>query len=152
MLLRIGFRLVVLALVASSSALVPISLRGETVKPPEPSAPAASEPPQKSPADKDKGHIVPPSTVPEIVTDLSRLPAPVARTRERLLAAARSGDLQQLAALMTDTLPTFSFTDDKDPVAFWKANYPDSDGVDVLSILTLILDSGSIGAVERPPQ
>ena len=71
MLLRIGFRLVVLALVASSSGLAPMSLRGETS--PEPSAPAASE--QKSTADKGKGHIVPPSTVPEIVTDLSRLPA-----------------------------------------------------------------------------
>jgi hypothetical protein len=152
MLLRIGFRLVVLALVASSSALVPISLRGETVKPPEPSAPAASEPPLKSPADKDKGHIVPPSTVPEIVTDLSRLPAPVARTRERLLAAARSGDLQQLAALMTYSMPIFSFTDDKDPIAFWKANYPDSDGIEVLSILTMILESGFVRVDEGTPQ
>src|SRR5436189_3466330 len=152
MLLRIGFRLVVLALVASSSALVPISLRGETVKPPEPSAPAASEPPQKSPADKDKGHIVPPSTVPEIVTDLSRLPAPVARTRERLLAAARSGDLQQLAALMTDSMPIFSFTDDKDPVAFWKANYPDSDGIEVLSIMTMILDAAFVHVDQGTPQ
>jgi hypothetical protein len=152
MLLRIGFRLVVLALVASSSALVPISLRGETVKPPEPSAPAASEPPQKSTADKDKGHIVPPSTVPEIITDLSRLPAPVARTRERLLAAARSGDLQQLAALMTYSMPIFSFTDDKDPIAFWKANYPDSDGIEVLSILTMILESGFVRVDEGTPQ
>jgi hypothetical protein len=152
MLLRIGFRLVVLALVASSSALVPISLRGEAVKPPEESAPAPPAPPQKSTADKDKGHIVPPSTVPEIITDLSRLPAPVARTRERLLAAARSGDLQQLAALMTYSMPIFSFTDDKDPIAFWKANYPDSDGIEVLSILTMILESGFVRVDEGTPQ
>jgi hypothetical protein len=57
MLLRIGFRLVVLALVASGSALVPIGLRSET-SPPEPSQPPASE--QKSAADKGKGHLVPP--------------------------------------------------------------------------------------------
>jgi hypothetical protein len=148
MLLRIGFRLVVLALVASGSALVPISLRGETS--PEPSAPAASEP--KSAADKGKGHLVPPSTVPEIITDLSRLPAPVARTRERLLAAARSGDLRQLATLMSDSTPIFSFTDDKDPIAFWKVNYPDSDGIEVLSILTMILESGFVRVDEGTPR
>jgi hypothetical protein len=146
MLLRIGFRLIVLALVASGSALAPTSLRGETAAAPDSSAPLPTEPAPKSDAaaEKGKGHIAPPSTVAEIITDLSRLPAPVARTRERLLAAARSGDLQQLAGLMTDTLPVFSFTEDKDPIAFWKANYPDSDGVEVLSILTLILESGFV--------
>jgi hypothetical protein len=150
MLLRIGFRLFVLALVASSAALAPISLRGETAKPPE--APTPTEPAQKSAADKGKGHIVPPSTVPEIITDLSRLPAAVVRTRERLLAAARSGDLQQLAGLMTDSMPIFSFTEDKDPIAFWKANYPDSDGIEVLSILTMILESGFVRVDEGTPQ
>jgi hypothetical protein len=154
MLLRIGFRLIVLALIASGSAFAPISLRGETVTPPDTAAPPSAEPTQKSAAgtEKGKGHIAPPSPVAEIVTDLSRLPAPVARTRERLLAAARSGDLQQLAGLITDTLPIFSFTDDKDPVAFWKANYPDSDGVEVLSILTMILESGFVRVDEGTPQ
>jgi hypothetical protein len=154
MLLRIGFRLVVLALVASGSALAPTSLRGETAAAPDSSAPLPTEPAPKSDAaaEKGKGHIAPPSTVAEIITDLSRLPAPVARTRERLLAAARSGDLQQLAGLMTDTLPVFSFTEDKDPIAFWKANYPDSDGVEVLSILTLILESGFVRVDEGTSQ
>jgi hypothetical protein len=133
MLLRIGFSLFVLALVTSGSALAPTGLHGETVKPPD----EPSEGTGTAGADKGKGHIAPVSAVPEIITDLSRLPAPVARTRERLLAAARSGDLKQLAALMNDTI--FSFTDDKDPIAFWKANYPDSDGIEVLSILTMIL-------------
>jgi hypothetical protein len=154
MLLRIGFRLIVLALVASGSALAPTSLRGETAASPDSSAPLPTEPAPKSDAaaEKGKGHIAPPSTVAEIITDLSRLPAPVARTRERLLAAARSGDLQQLAGLMTDTLPVFSFTEDKDPIAFWKANYPDSDGVEVLSILTLILESGFVRVDEGTSQ
>jgi len=154
MLLRIGFRLFMLALVASGSALAPISLRGEAVKPPDASAPTPAEPPQNhaAGADKGKGHIAPASSGAEIITDLSRLPAPVARTRERLLAAAHSGDLQQLAALMTDPMPIFSFTDDKDPVAFWKANYPDSDGVEVLSILTMILESGFVRVDEGTPQ
>src|SRR6516225_6752319 len=110
MLLRIGLRLLLPALVASAGVVVPTNLRSETVKPPD------------------------------------------ARTRERLLAAARSGDLQQLAALMNDSTPVFSFTDEKDPVAFWKANYPDSDGVEVLSILTMILEAGYVRVDEGTPQ
>jgi hypothetical protein len=153
MLLRIGFSLFVLALVASGSVLAPTTLRGETGKPPDASAPSPGEPSQRSAgADKGKGHLAPASAVPEIITDLSRLPAAVARTRERLLAAARSGDLQQLTALMNDSMPIFSFTDDKDPIAFWKANYPDSDGIEVLSILTMILEAGYVRVDEGTPQ
>ncbi|HEY6995956.1 MAG TPA: hypothetical protein VH397_19810, partial [Xanthobacteraceae bacterium] len=71
-MLRIGLSLLLLTLVASGSALT------QTASP-----------------DKPTGHLLPlaPSSVPEIVTDLSRLPVPVARTRERILTAARSGDL-----------------------------------------------------------
>src|SRR5262249_29390769 len=128
--LRIGFRLLMLVLVASGSALAPNSLPAAGAKPPGLSAPPPAQPaPNPSAADKGKGHTAAPSAAAEILTDLSRLPAPVARRREKLLATARSGDLQQLAGLMTDSLPIFSFTDDKDPIAFWKANYPDSDGV-----------------------
>ncbi len=151
MLLRIGLRLLLPALVASASVGAPTNLRSETVKPPDAATPAPDEPAQRS-ADKGKGHLAPASAVAEIITDLSRLPAPVARTRERLLAAARSGDLQQLAALMNDSSPIFSFTDDKDPVAFWKANYPDSDGIEVLSILTMILEAGYVRVDEGTPQ
>src|SRR6516162_7877633 len=117
-MLRIGLRLLLPALVASVGVVVPTNLRSETVKPPDAAAPAPDEPGQRS-ADKGKGHLAPASAVPEIITDLSRLPAPVARTRERLLAAARGGDLHQLAALMNDSTPIFSFTDVRDPVAVW---------------------------------
>ena len=41
-------------------------------------------------------------------------------------------------------MPIFSFTDDKDPIAFWKATYPDSDGVEALSILITILETGFV--------
>lgn len=146
MLLRIGFVLFVLTLIASDGMLAPRTVRSEPLK----SAPGA--PPldaQQAPTadDKPAGRLIPlaPSaSVPEIITDLSRLPPPVARTRERILAAARSGELQQLADLMNETTPIFSFTDDKDPVAFWKAVYPDSDGVEALSILITILETGFV--------
>jgi hypothetical protein len=70
-----------------------------------------------------------------------------------LLAAALAAAIcSNSPGLMTDTLPIFSFTDDKDPVAFWKANYPDSDGVEVLSILTMILEAGFVRVDEGTPQ
>jgi hypothetical protein len=136
--LRVPLALVALAFIASGSALAESAVRTETLKPP---------------ADRGRptGHLAPLAAAPEIVTDLSRLPAPVARTRERILAAARSGDLQQLAALMKESSPIFSFSDDKDPVAFWKENYPDSDGIEVLSILTTILETGFVRVDEGTP-
>jgi hypothetical protein len=133
-MLRIAPCLLLMALVASGAVLA------------QRAAPEGTKP---------TGHLLPlPSAgaVPAIITDLSRLPAPVARTRERILAAARSGDLQQLAALVKEAMPVFSFTEEKDPVAFWKANYPDSDGVEVLSILTMILELGFVHVDEGTQQ
>ena len=88
--------------------------------------------------------IKPPAGPPEIITDIARLPPLVASTRERILEAARSGDLQKLVTVMksNETLPTFSPNDEKDPIAYWKANYPDSDGIEVLAILIEILENG----------
>ena len=145
MLLRICLGFLALALLASGGTLAQTNIRTETIKPTPPPATAAP-PAQRNTAEKSRpnGRFTPSSAVPEIVTDLSRLPAAVARTRERILAAARSGDLQQLSALMSEPKPIFSFTDDKDPVAFWKASYPDSDGVEVLSILVTILETGFV--------
>jgi hypothetical protein len=146
MSLRIGFVLFVLTLAAIAMMLAPSGARSEPLTSP-PTAPPLLV--QQTPAADDRrtGHVIPlaPSApVAEIITDLSRLPPPVARTRERILAAARSGELQQLADLMNETTPIFSFTDDKDPVAFWKAVYPDSDGVEALSILITILETGFV--------
>jgi hypothetical protein len=146
MSLRIGFVLFVLTLAASAVMLAPSGARSEPLTSP-PTAPPLLV--QQAPAADDKrtGHVIPlapSSPIAEIITDLSRLPPPVARTRERILAAARSGELQQLADLMNETTPIFSFTDDKDPVAFWKAVYPDSDGVEALSILITILETGFV--------
>jgi hypothetical protein len=90
----------------------------------------------------------------DISNDLSQLPPAVARTRERILTAARTGDLGKLVTVMqsNEALPVFSFTEDKDPIAFWKANYPDSAGIEVLSILTTILETGYVHADRGTPQ
>jgi hypothetical protein len=151
MLLRSCLSVLVLALLASAGALAQ-TVRTETIKPAPP--PAATEPAQRSAAEKGRpnGRFTPSTTAPEIITDLSRLPSAVARTRDRILATARTGDLQQLATLMNESKPIFSFTDDKDPVAFWKANYPDSDGIEALSILITILETGFVRVDEGTAQ
>ena len=63
-------------------------------------------------------------------------------TRARILAIARTGDLQQLVALMHEggDMPAFTHTHRQDPVAYWKDIYPDSNGVEILSILISILE------------
>ena len=98
--------------------------------------------------------IRPPSAPPEIITDLARLPPRVARARERILEAARSGELQKLVTVMqsNETMPSFSLGDDKDPIAYWKTNYPDSDGIEVLAILIEILETGFIHVDRGTPQ
>lgn len=91
---------------------------------------------------------------PEIVSDLSRLPANVARMRERILAAARSGDLNRLVTVMqgNETPPVFSFSNERDPVRFWRENYPDSEGLEALSILIAILEAPFVHVDKGTPQ
>ncbi len=147
--------LLLLTLLASGSAFAQTSVRTETIRPPaaSPDAPAPQDAAAAG-ADQDKptGHLTPLAATPEIITDLSRLPGAVARTRERMLAAARTGDLQKLSALMRTGETVFTFSDDTDPIAFWKANYPDSDGLEVLSILISVLESGFVRIDEGTPQ
>jgi hypothetical protein len=115
-------------------------VRTETIRPPAPGE-------QKF---RNEGHVVSPGETdgkaPEIIASPARLPPAVARTRERILAAARSGELAKLFAVMKEapSLPVFSFSEDSDPVAFWKANYPDSDGVEALSILINVLETAFV--------
>ena len=122
-------------------------VKTETIRPPAPDE-------QKF---RNEGHVVTPGAsgkVPEIITDTARLPPAVARTRERILAAARSGELLKLFAVMKEapTLPVFSFSEDSDPVSFWKANYPDSEGVEALSILINVLETPFVHVDTGTPQ
>jgi hypothetical protein len=99
---------------------------------------------------KAAGHVVRPGPqpvpAPAIITDLASLPPAVGRTRKRIMAAARTGDLQQIVAAMemSDPMPVFSFTQDKAPIVFWKTTYPDSGGIEVLAILLAVLEAGFV--------
>lgn len=147
------------------------AVRTETYRPPgEPKAPATARPaanepivtgssPQAKPTEKPPANTKVPrpsktDAVPEIITDLSRLPAPVARMRGRILAAARSGDIDKVVAVMKSNaaMPLFTFSDARDPAAYWKSAYPNSDGVEILSILVTILETGFVHVDKGTPQ
>ncbi len=133
---------------APSTLLAQNKVRTETIRPP-----AAGQ--QKF---RNEGHVAAPDAIagklPEIVTDPARLPAAVARTRDRILAAARSGELLKLYTVMKEApaLPIFSFADEKDPIGFWKANYPDSDGIEALAILINVLEAAFVHVDVGTPQ
>ena len=118
MLARLGFAFLVLVLIAEASAQTPV--RTETFRPP-----------QSFGKFKADGRLIPPGTqgnTPEIIADLSLLPPAVARSRDRILAMARSGNLQSLAAIVQADETTFSLSDERDPAGFWRANYPELGG------------------------
>jgi hypothetical protein len=139
----------VAALICGSQADAQNKVRTETIRPSVTANPAGKPNAHATPSDAHNA-----AGVPDIVTDLSQLPAPVARTRERILAAAQSGDLQKLLTIMqmNETMPIFSFSDEKDPVAFWKNSYPDSEGIEVLSILVTLLQTGYVHVDKGTPQ
>jgi hypothetical protein len=146
---RLSLMLSVLAFVATGSAVVAQNkVKTQTIRPP-----AAAEPERTFKSDRPATARAA-GAVPTVIGDPSRLPPAVAQTRSRILAAARSGDLEKLLAVMqTDgKLPVFSFSEDKDPVAFWKANYPDSAGIEVLSILINVLEAAFVHVDVGTPQ
>ncbi len=144
------------ALAMGAAALGQTRVKTQVVRPPSP--PTASEKDPDAPAITGTVPAVrapplpPPSS--EIVTDLAQLPAPVARTRERILAAARSGELSRLVAVMQsgETLPIFAQSTGQDPITYWRTNYPDSDGVEILATLIDILETGFVHVDTGTPQ
>jgi hypothetical protein len=148
-----------LAVAVGTTAFAQTKVRTEIVRPPAP--PAAA---QNANGPLITGTVVTTrraqaapalsAAAPEINTDLSQLPPAVARMRERILDAARSGRLERLVAVMqaNEAMPIFSLNDDKDPVAHWKTNYPDSDGIEILATLIDILEAGFIHVDAGTPQ
>jgi hypothetical protein len=136
------------AALAQNQTLAQNKVRTETIRPPAPGEQTF----------RSEGHTVAPGEqagkLPEIVTNPARLPPAVAQTRERILAAARSGELLKLFAVMKEapSLPVFSFSEENDPIGFWKANYPDSEGIEALSILINVLETGFVHVDVGTPQ
>ncbi len=83
-----------------------------------------------------------PKRKPEIHTDLSVLPERVKDMRDRILNAARSGDITALHPVveMNELKPTISFGGDIDPIAYWKKTSGDGQGRSIMAIMIEILE------------
>jgi len=145
-----------LAAATSAAAHAQTRVKTQVVRPPA-AVEKKLDPPEVTgtiPAAKTQPAPAPTVPTSEIIIDLSRLPAPVAATRERILAAAHSGELRRLVAVMqsSPTLPIFSQSSGQDPITYWRTNYPDSDGVEILATLIDILETGFVHVDEGTPQ
>jgi hypothetical protein len=114
----------------------------------------APKPGAASPA-KPEQQAAPEQALPEVIRDLGRLPDKVRRTRERILEAARTGDLNKVVTVMqtNEMMPVFSFGGGgNNPIDYWKSNYPDSEGIEVLGILVDVLESPFVHMDKGTPQ
>ncbi len=84
--------------------------------------------------------VLPPA---EVHKGLEGLPPAVAKMRQRLIDAAYSGDLQRLKIVMqsNETLPIFSVNEVRDPIEYLKTQSGDGQGLELLAILTDLLES-----------
>ena len=78
-----------------------------------------------------------------VYRDLSRLPPQVAETRDKLMEAARTGDLEALRPIIEaqDEPPTVSFGGAEDAVDFLRETSTDGEGRELLGIFLELLEA-----------
>lgn len=87
-----------------------------------------------------------PEPLPPIYYDDGALPNAVLKTRNALLLAARSGDLEKLRPILdaSKVKTIVSFGGETDPIAYWKASSIDGTGRDILAEIIKIFSSGFV--------
>ena len=82
----------------------------------------------------------------EVGYGAAKLPAPVAEIREAILAAVRSGRIEELrhAYELNELKPELGPEPVSDPVAHWKKISGDGEGLEVLAALAELLDAGYV--------
>jgi hypothetical protein len=103
----------------------------------EPTGPIPDLPGSAKPGDEE---------VPVVEYDVDKLPAPVKRLREQIIAAAATGDPEKLRAIFDANggPPQLSFDDTGDPIEFLKSLSGDEGGDEILAILTEVLEAGYV--------
>jgi len=79
----------------------------------------------------------------EIRRDLSELPSTVAKTRDELIAAAKSGDVEMLRPILKRQTnpPVVSFGEVPDPIQFLRESSNDGEGRELLAIMIELLEA-----------
>ena len=85
------------------------------------------------------------ANLPPIEYDLGKLPQPVARLREQIIAAAATGDPEKLRAVIDGSgNPQFGPDGSGDPIGYLKLQSGDGEGREMLAILTEVLEAGYV--------
>jgi hypothetical protein len=86
------------------------------------------------------------SPPPKIHYGIDELPGPVREMREALLAAAQTGEIEELRHVyeLNDIRPDLGAAPPGDPVANWKRVSGDGRGLEILAALSLILEAGYV--------
>jgi len=134
--------------VGTERIVVPPPQDGPQAPGPHDTTPAA---PPATATDADKK---PPTTPIETHKGLDGLPPAVVKMRQRLLDAAYSGDMQKLkvAAQTNETPPIFSVNEIGDPIAYLKSQSGDGQGLEILAILTDVLEARWVRLNPGTPQ
>lgn len=103
-------------------------------------APATAAPDAEPATDEEADN----RPLPPIHYGVEGLPEPVRKTRQAILDAARTGDIEKLRAVIqaSQPAPKLSKRPYGDPIAFLKENSGDEAGREILAILLDLLESG----------
>ncbi len=117
---------------------------GATPVTPEPVRVAQADTPGDEPAAAREGGDE--DALPAIQYSDEPLPESVVRTRNALLHAARTGDLETLRPILAAIAPNliYSFGGDEDPIAFWTQVSLDGTGRDILADMIKVFSSGFV--------
>lgn len=149
--MKSAFAAAFLALFATAPGLAAtVSTERIQVAPPEVDQPAGIPDglePEAGTAPSDMSAPLP-VNLPEIHYGDAELPKPVARMRDQLLKAARAGDLEQLRMVLegNEMMPTLTFGEIDDPIAYLKEASGDGEGLEILAILSEIMEAGYVHA------
>jgi hypothetical protein len=91
--------------------------------------------------------------LPDVIYDASTLPPPVKRLREQIIAAAATGNLDNLTPIIeaNGRPPALSFGHVEDPIAYLRSLSGDSEGREILAILIEVLEAGFVRAEVGTP-
>lgn len=125
--------------------VAPIEEPAEGTRIPSDALETPAAPPEPA-GDASGAQVAQPEALPEVRYGEADLPKPVARTRAQLLEAAYAGDLERLRMVLeaNEMMPTLTFGEMDDPIEFLKASSGDGEGLEVLAILTEILEAGYV--------
>lgn len=99
--------------------------------------------------------VAEPGPVPIVEYDVSKLPAPVQAIRQKILDAAKSGDLTLLRPIIDANGSLPDLGDDQaneDPIEFLKSVSGDAEGREILAILLEVLDAGFVHVDAGTPE